>query len=99
MLKSANQRAKTTLQANCCLDIAMGVAATIDTRKIQGRGVFRHKKVIRKDNTRKETKNAYDLPRMMDAAMIAIPRKNAMIDVLPRTSRKSEVGTLYEVFE
>jgi hypothetical protein len=35
----------------------------------------------------------------MDAAMVVIPPKNAMTDVLPRTSRKSEVEALYGVFE
>jgi len=79
--------------------MAMGTAADIETRKIQGRGAFFHSWVMRIEKARKEPKKAYDLPRRMDAAMIAIPRKNAMIDVLPRTSRKSEVGTLYEVFE
>jgi len=82
------------LQANCCLDIAMGVAAEIETSKIQGRGAFLHNRVIRIEKARKETKKTYERPRRMDAAMIAIPRKNAMTDVLPGTSRKSVLGLL-----
>jgi len=93
MLKTANQKANMRLQANCCLDTAMGVAAEIETRKIQGRGAFLHSRVIRIEKARNETKNAYERPRKMDAAMIVIPRRNARTDVFPETSRKLEVGT------
>lgn len=62
----------------------MGIAAEIEVRKIQGRGAFRHSRVIIIEKARKETKNAYERPRKMDAAMIAIPKKNAMTDVLPQ---------------
>ena len=41
----------------------MGVAAEIETRKIQGRGAFLHSRVIRSEKTRKETKNAYERPK------------------------------------
>ncbi len=66
------------LQANWYLDTAMGVAADIDTRKIQGRGVFLHSRDITNEKTKKGTKNAYDRPRRMDAVMIPAPRTYAV---------------------
>ena len=80
------------LQAKLYLEIVMGIAAEIEVRKIQGRGAFRHSRVIRSEKARKETKKAYERPRKMDAAMIAVPKRNARTDVFPETSRKLEVG-------
>jgi hypothetical protein len=68
----------------------MGVAAEMDTRKIQGCGAFLQNSVIRIDKARKEAKNANERPRKKEAVMIDIPRKNAVIDVLPRTDRESD---------
>ena len=73
------------LQAKLYLDIVMGIAAEIEVRKVQGRGAFLHNMVIIIEKAKKETKKAYERPRKMDATMIAIPRKNAMTDVLPQT--------------
>jgi len=87
------------LQATIYLDTGMGVAAEIETRNIQGRGSFLHSRVIRIDKARKETKNAYERPKKMEAAMIAIPRKKATTDFFSGTSVKSEGGALYELFE
>jgi hypothetical protein len=53
MLITANQRAQIRLQANCCRRRGMGVAATIETRKIQGIGVFLHRNVITKEKSMK----------------------------------------------
>jgi len=89
--------AKIRLQANCCLDTAMGVAAEIETRKIHGRGAFLQSKVIRIEKARKETKNVDERPKKIDEAIIAIPRKNAMTDVLPQSSRKLDVGAMYGI--
>jgi hypothetical protein len=75
----------------------MGIAAEIETRKIQGRGAFLQSRVIRIEKARKETKNTYERPKKIDEAMIAIPRKNAMTDVLPQPSRKSEVCAVYGI--
>jgi hypothetical protein len=53
MLKTRKQRANMRLQEYCCLAMAMGVAAAIETRKIQGRGLFLQTRVITNENTRK----------------------------------------------
>jgi len=98
MLKTTNQKANMRLGSTFCLDKATGLAASIEARKIQGRGAFPHARVTKKDNAR-IGKTTYLCPKTMEAARIAIPRRNAMTDVLPRTSRKKEVGALYGVFE
>jgi hypothetical protein len=75
----------------------MGVAAEIETRKIQGRGAFLQSRVISIEKARKETSNAFELPKKIDKAMIAIPRNNAMMDVLPQPSRKTKMGGVYAI--
>jgi hypothetical protein len=54
MLKTANQKANMRLAATCILNIAIGVAADTETRRIQGRGIFLHRRVIKAEKTRKE---------------------------------------------
>ena len=85
------------LQVNCSLDIAMGVAAEIETRKIQGRGAFLQSRVMSIEKARKETSNAYEIPKKIDEARIAVPRNNAMMDVPPQLSRKTEMGGVYGI--
>jgi len=81
------------------VDMAIGIAEEIEVREIQERGAFLHKMVIRIEKARKKTENRCERGRKMDAAMIAIPKKNAMINVLPRISGKVGAGTPDGVFE
>jgi hypothetical protein len=54
MLKTINQKANMRLGSTRCLDKGIGVAANIETRKIQGRGAFLHRRVTKTERTRIE---------------------------------------------
>jgi hypothetical protein len=72
-----------TLHGNWYLDITIGVDATVETRKIQGRGAFLQRTVKKTEIIKKAKVNVCDFPRTMEARMIAIPRKKANTEVLP----------------
>ncbi len=76
----------------------MGVAAEIETSKIQGRAAFLHSRVIKNEKIRKETKKAYERPKTKEAAMIAIPRGKTPTDDLSRTTPKGRAEVWYTFF-